>query len=438
MRKLIAIVFLGLVCTFTPKSEAQVVTIGNQCSRPGPINDNNCTVLYRVANNPPNNKVCLWIKDTNGLAACEGRTLWGAGYDWIPPSGVTLEFRTHATWPTQNPQFLTNPGAVRVSGQLLKSQFVTSRHRASPATSCDITIEVGQSIQAAINSSGVSKTVCLAAGIHSVSSTIRPKSGQTLRSASSGSRATLRAVTDDSMISIEESGITVKWLNLEGSVNALPTFGVIAQGASNLLLDGLDITKTLIGFGVTSNSDNIEMRESQVRYTGDGIRPGADPAVWVNSSSDVRIIKSMIINNGNSPEGDGEVACYNSPNLVMHNTVVSHSGAAGMYLVNCDYAVVSGNEISHAGEWGLDLVDTNAPSGSDYGLFSWNLIQHSRHGAGVVKNSKNNTFQNNDYISNRAGPNASGSCNGINRRGNTSGYYYINDVASPWPVVCND
>ena len=297
---------------------------------------------------------------------------------------------------------------------------------------------MGHNIQSAINGAASNATVCLASGVHQVGSTIRPKSGQTLRSASSTNRATLRATSNQNLISVETSGVTVKLLDLEGTASARPAFAIVALSASDLLVDRVYITKTLIGFGATEDSSNIELRESEIAYTGDGMRPGADPAIWINNSDNVRIMKSFLVNNGNSPEGDGELACYNTPNLVIHNTTVSNSGAAGMYLVNCDYAVVSGNHISNAGEWGLDLVNTGQPSGTDYGLFSWNLIEYSRHGAGVVWDSLHNTFQSNEYIGNRAGPNASGSCNGINRRGNTTGYYYINDVASPWPVVCND
>lgn len=438
MKHLISLAVLGILFSFSPNTAAQTITAGTQCYRPGPINDNHCTVLFRIENNPSNNIVCVWIKEINGLRSCEGRNLWAGGYDNIPPSGATLEFRHHASWPTTNPQFPTNPGAVRLSGQLLKSQFVESKFRASPTAACDATVLPGQSIQAAINAAGSYKTVCLGAGIHNVSSTIRPKANQTLRSASSTNRATLRATTAQYMISVEVVGVTLKWLNLEGTASARPTFGIVAQGALNMLADQVSITKTLIGFGVTNYSSGIELRESNISHTGDGLKPGADPAIWIDGSVNVRIMKSIIVNNGNSPEGDGELACYNTPGLVVHNSKISYSGAAGMYLVNCDRAVVSGNEISHAGEWGLDLVNTGASSGSDYGLFSWNLIEYSRHGAGVVKDSKHNTFQNNHYVNNKTGPNSSGSCNGINRRGNTTGYYYINDVASPWPVVCND
>jgi hypothetical protein len=435
------IALLLVISSLTP-AKAQTITVGTQCSRPGPITDNNCTVMYRVANNPANNIVCTWIKESNGLFQCEGRTLWGQGYDGVPPAGTTLEFRRHANWPTLHPSWPSDPATVRNSGTLLKSQFVTSRYRASPTAACSVTVSTGQSIQSAINAAATNATICLGSGIHTVGSTIKPKSGQTVRSASATSPATLRASTTQYILSIEVPGVTIKNLRIEGSDAIRPGFGVVVSGtvASNILLEGINISKALIGVGVTNGASNVELRQSEIAYAGDGLACSgcASPSIWINNSSDVRIMKSTLINNGASPEGDGELACYNTPGLVVHNSTVKDSGAAGMYLVNCDYAVVSGNDILSAGEWGIDLVDANQPSGTDYGLFSWNLVQESRHGAGVVLDSLNNTFQNNTYNNNRQGPDAAGSCNGINRRGNTSGYYYINDVASPWPVVCND
>lgn len=422
-------------------AKAQTITAGTQCSRPGPINDSNCTVMYRVANNPANNIVCVWIKEVNGLFACEGRTLWGGGFDGIPSSGRTLEFRRHADWPASHPSWPSDPAAVRNSGTLLKSQFVTSRYRTSPSAACAVTVAPGQNIQLAINAASVNATICLGAGIHPVASTIKPKAGQTLRSSSPSSQAVLRPSTERPLV-IEAPDVTVKELGIEGTDAFRPGFGALIYGtaAKNILLDKIKISKALIGLGITAGASNIELRQSEIAYAGDGQACSgcAHPSIWINDSNDVRIMKSSLINNGASPEGDGELACYNSPGLVIHNSIINNSGAAGMYLVNCDYAVVSGNDILSAGEWGIDLVDTGQPSGTDYGLFSWNLVEGSRHGAGIVLDSLNNTFQNNTYNNNRQGPNASGSCNGINRRGNTSGYYYINDVASPWPVVCND
>lgn len=77
MKTFMAIVLIGLLGLLVSfKLEAQVITVGTQCYRPGPIYDNICTVPYRITNNPANNKICLWIKETNGLIACEGRQLW--------------------------------------------------------------------------------------------------------------------------------------------------------------------------------------------------------------------------------------------------------------------------------------------------------------------------------------------------------------------------
>ena len=446
MNRLIKLVGIIIsILLFVPvsgKASAQVITSGTQCSRPGPVSDSTCTVMYRIDNSSSSQIICVWVKETNGLFECQAKSLWGDGFNGVTSPGVTLEFRRHTTWPTTDPNWPSNPAAVRASGTLLKSQYVTSRYRTSPTAACSVTVALGQNIQTAINSAGNNATVCLSAGVYGISSTIRPKTGQTLRSASATNQAILRASTTQSVVSIENPNITLKNLQIEGTATVKPDFGVVVLGASatNALVEKVKITYAHIGFGVSNSASNVELRSSDILYAGDGVACTgcADPSIWINASSDVRIVQSTLMNNGASPEGDGELACYNTSGLVVTNTVVQDSGAAGMYLVNCDYAVVSGNDIYSAGEWGLDIVDTGQPSGSDYGLFSLNHIEGSRHGAGVIEDSKYAVFIQNEYVNNRQGPNASGSCNGINRRGSTTGYYYMNDYADPWPVVCND
>jgi hypothetical protein len=435
---LIATIFLTIYCGSASHASGQTVTIGNQCSRPGVLDDNLCTVLYHVKDNPANNKVCLWRVDDNSLISCEGRTRFGGGFDYIPTTGATLEFRRHSAWPGSDPLINTNPGAVRAGGTLLKTQFVTSRFRTTPTGACDTVVMPGQSIQGALNT--LLGTVCLSAGNHVVTSQVTVYSNQTLRSENAGSLAVIKPATGGGHVFVipSQANVTIKDLVIDGQDPVRPGFGILSAGSSNVLIENVQINRATIGVGVSQGSSNVELRSSQINYAGDGLACDgcASPSVWITDSSDVRVTKTLLKNLGVGPQGDGELACYNTPGLVVTNTTVEGSGAAGMYIVNCDYAVVTGNDILGSREWGLDIVNTGYSSGSDYGLYSWNLIQNSRNGGGVIKDSKQATFQSNTYTNNRQG--GSGSCNGMNRRGNTDGYYYINDVSTPWPVVCND
>lgn len=406
--------------------------IGAECSLPGPINDSECTVLYHVRYNPANNIICLWNEDA--LVACEGRTFWGGGFPRVTAAGTTLEFRHHDVWPTEDPAW-PNRSIVRSKGDLLKSQEVRARYRISPSDPCSMRVSPGTSIGVAV-STGLA-TICLDSGLHVTGGPISPVANQTVRSTFATQPATIRPPAGVPAFDVRTSNVTIKNLVIDSPTSARARNGVSVTGATNLLIDDVTINYAL--YPVTINSSlNVELRNSTIYHGGDGVAGGAHPSIWVNDSYDVRVIQSSIINNGVGPEGDGELACYNSTGLVVYNSTVSNSGAAGMYLVNCDRAVVIGNRVESAGEWGIDIVDTGQPSGTDFGLFQWNEIEGSRHGGVVMVDSVYNTFSNNHYIHNRQGPDASGSCNGVNRRGNTTGFFQFNDVGTPWPVRCSD
>lgn len=417
----------------TPPANGNLV-IGAQCHLPGPYADDRCTVMYEVHDNPANRIVCLW--NNNSLIACEGRVTWGGGFDWVGTTPTSLEFRVHSTWPAQDPDW-PNAAVVRAKGTLLKSQAAVALTRSSPTAACGTTVAAGGSIQAAIDS-GVT-TICLSQGQYPLSSALVPRTGQTIRSANASQPAILKPAAGVTAVSIGVPGVTVKNLSIESSPSARAEAGVAISGGSDALVDGVDIAYARMSITINASS-NVEVRNSEIDYGGDGQACSgcANPSIWINGSSDVRIVKSALLNNATGPEGDGELACYNTSGLVLQNSTITGSGASGVYLVNCDNAIVIGNLISHAQEWGLDIVKADQASGTDFGLFQWNQVEYSRNGGGVLKDSRYDTFTNNTYVGNRAGPNASGSCNGINLRGDTTGFYSYNDTGNPWPVYCSD
>jgi hypothetical protein len=409
------------------------MTIGTQCSLPGPYAADRCTVDYHVYNNPANYIVCLWTGDS--LVDCEGTTFWGGGFDWVRAAGADVEFRHHTVWPTQDPDW-PNASVVRNKGVLLKAQHIVGRSRTAPTGACGVTVQPGGSIQAAINTGAA--VVCLASGTHSVASQLVPRAGQTIRSADTTHPATIVPASGITTFLVNVAGVTIRDMIIDGVAAARPQYGVLVYGGSNTLMERLTINRAIIGLGVSASASNVEFRDSSIAYAGDGQACSgcANPSVWINASSDVRLVHSTFQNNGIGPEGDGEVACYGSPNVVIENSTVQASGASGIYLVNCDHAVVIGNLVNGAKEWGLDIVDTNQPSGSDFGLFQWNTVEYSRNGGAVLLDSIYDVFTNNTWTSNVQG--GSGSCNGVNLRGTTTGFFQLNDTASPWPVRCND
>lgn len=417
-----------------PAAPPSIMTIGESCALPGPHDDARCTVLFHVYNNPADYKICLWAG--NSLVSCEGRTYWGGSFDHVTAAGASLEFRHHNVWPSQDPDW-PNAERVRLKAQLLKSQTVYARQLTARNDACGLVVYPGQSIQPALDS-GVA-TVCLAAGTHAPADTLRMASGQTLRSYDTSQRAVIVPAAGKVGVTAQwTSGAVIRDLVIEGAPTARPTWGILAYGTRDLLVERVRVANALYSIGVSENSSNVEVRLSEVANGGDGVACSgcAHPSIWINQSSDVRITKSVISNTGNGPEGDGELACYNTPGLVVQNSTITGSGAAGMYLVNCDRAVVIGNLVRGAREWGLDIVDADQPSGTDFGLFQWNTVENSRNGGAVLRNSLYNTFTNNTWRYNLQG--GSGSCHGVNLRDNYTGFYQVNDVATPWPVACRN
>ncbi|MBM7118487.1 right-handed parallel beta-helix repeat-containing protein [Archangium primigenium] len=419
-------------------SRSQTFTVGDQCYLPGPKTEGRCTASYQVKDNPANNIVCLWSGDS--VHACEGRTMWGGGFEWVSPPGATLEFRRHTIWPTQDPAW-PDARAVRLKGRLLASKYVATVSFSPPLAPCGVVLSPGADIQAALDAGH--GTVCLQGGLYPTAASVRPHANQTLRSLSPQAPAVLRRtafLSDARVLEVLESNVTLKDLLVEGTATARPQYGVLVYRSGNVLLDNVAVSYALIGVGVNQSPGNVELRNTRVVSAGDGRAcPGcAQPSVWITDSNNVRLMGGTFTNVGVGPEGDGELACYNTPNLLVQNVTVSRSGASGMYLVNCDRAMVLSNTIQDANEWGLDLVNTGQPSGTDFSLFDGNLITRSRHGGAVLKDSLFDTFQFNTYRDNRRGPNASGRCNGVNRRGNTTGFFQPSDSASPAPVSCDD
>lgn len=416
-------------------TQASNMRVGGFCYLPGPHADDRCTVSFNVWDNPSNNIICIW--KNNDLISCEGRSYWGGGIDWIGTAGATVEFRQHTNWPTLDPAW-PNAELVRSKGILRRTQWVEARRRATPVDACSITVAPGQSIHNVVNA-GYS-TVCLDSGVHDVASTIYPRAYQTIRSTFATQPATIRPASGISVLYIGTEGVTLKDFVIDSVATGRPVWGVLVAKTNNVLIEGVKIYRAQYSLGVTDGASNVEFRNSEIVDGGDGLACSgcAHPSIWINSASNVRVVKSVLSNNGIGPEGDGELACYNSTDVVVQNSSIVNSGASGMYLVNCDRVVAVGNLVKGSKEWGLDIVSATEGPGTDYGFFQWNTVEYSRNGGGVLKSSHFNTFLNNTYNYNRQGPNASGSCNGINKRGPIYNFWQHNDTATPWPVSCSD
>jgi len=122
------------------------------------------------------------------------------------------------------------------------------------------------------------------------------------------------------------------------------------------------------------------------------------PNIWITQSPSTTIKYGAITGRGDKPFGDGEVSCYDSPNLTVDSTYSFDSGTSSFYLVNCDNAVVKNTKIYRSGGFGLDIV-----GGSDYFQAIGNTIQDGWYAGSVFRNDLNsggiyssNIFTNNN------------------------------------------
>ncbi|MBK9266202.1 MAG: right-handed parallel beta-helix repeat-containing protein [Polyangiaceae bacterium] len=436
-RHLISFLLISLASAVTTEAAAQQFSISDKCYLPGIYSSNRCSVRYGWSSNTSNAKLCLW--DGNNLSTCEGYTNHGGSFDWIDAQGKTLEFRRHAVWPTQDPAW-PNAAVVRRKGTLLYSKYVSGVTSAVPLGSCTATLSPGQSVKTAVLAASVNAVICLNPGLY-LDSGIELKTGQVLRGTDTQNRPVIRNVSGRASrtIVMSQPGATVRDLIVEGQPRNRSQYGILVYATSGSRIYNVDSNYAIIGIGVNAGTD-IDIRESKVSYAGDGRACSgcAQPSIWITDSSNVRVVNVHMLNNGIGPEGDGELSCYNTPDLLVQGSSVTKSGAGGMYIVNCDRAILAGNVISEAQEWGLDIVNTGYTSGSDYGLFLRNNISGSRHGGVVLKNTIHAAFRENTYTNNRVGPNASGRCNGVNKRGTTTGFSQFGDNANRGSVSCND
>jgi parallel beta-helix repeat protein len=416
--------------------------IADQCYLPGPDdNTSACTVNWGWSGNPPNNVLCLWTT-TNDLYACEGTTMWLQRYEFVSAPNVTLELRHHTTFPAKDPSW-PNYAAVRGHGTLVYSKSVSALTSTISNGLCDKTIVPGTDINTVVSSASTDATICLNGGTYNQTGTISMKSGQTLKSTSAASPATINnvsGVSTEDIIEITVPNVTIRDLNITSPATSRAGDAISIYGTSGARIYNVAISYTIGGVVIDGSAD-IEVNKVSVSFAGDGKACSsgcASASLWTNDSSNVRIIAANIVNNGVGPGGDGEVSCYNSENWLVQDSKISHVGASGIYIVSCDYSLVLHNTITYASEWGLDIVNTGYPSGTDWSLFDGNTVTHSGNGGAVIVNSAYDTFSSNTFSANRQRSGGSGSCDALNVRTDYSKLQYFPNIIASDPSFNNN
>ncbi|MGG2099270.1 right-handed parallel beta-helix repeat-containing protein [Stenotrophomonas sp. NRRL B-14846] len=130
---------------------------------------------------------------------------------------------------------------------------------------------------------------------------------------------------------------------------------VLAYHQDRVIIWSLDIVGFQISTGVVGGK-GIEIWDTFMRGNGIAGNGVADPTFGLPTHGTSP--SSM----GSSPaakmdqEGDGEMAIYNSSNVMIDGARVIDSGASAIYLVNCVDCTIKNSVIERPGEWGIDVV----------------------------------------------------------------------------------
>lgn len=288
---------------------------------------------------------------------------------------------------------------------------------ASIAYACDITVQPGQSIHAALN--GPAVVVCLGSGVHTTASTINVPAGKTLKGAASLRSAVTVSSSANRAITLANN-TTLNNFTLVSSLGR-PEYGILTHQSTDQIIWGLDISGFLISVGV-NGSQRVHIWDtfmSNNGIRGDGI---AQPNVWLSNVVDVEILWGSAYGSGELGSGDGEIACYDSSRVKIFGTYVTRSGASAIYFVNCDNSSIEHATIHEPGEWGLDIV-----SGCDNFVADGNYVRGARYGGSVFQAAMSigGIFRNNQFVNNstaRYSSNLGVFCNGINHDGSSSSF----------------
>lgn len=249
----------------------------------------------------------------------------------------------------------------------------------SNAFACDITLSPGiDNIQPALATPGIS-SVCLSPGGYVATTNITVSPGQLLIGTGNTDDATITSAAQYAVTLL--SNATVARLHIDGAPANKPDFGVIVGSSSGATAWGLRVTNTKIGLG-TNGASNVNFLSNWVTNIGIGGDGIAQPSHWINASSGVTIRWGEFYGDSSQGSGDGEIAAYDSTNVTVDSVYQNWSGAAGVYMVNCDSCSVINSFIRYAGEYGIDVVggsngfyaNNNEVSNSNYGAIAYDVV----------------------------------------------------------------
>ncbi|MDJ0840925.1 MAG: right-handed parallel beta-helix repeat-containing protein [Acidobacteriota bacterium] len=298
----------------------------------------------------------------------------------------------------------------------------------------------GQNIQSVLDSSGAYDTVILQSGDHYISQTLRLPARTTLKGGGPNRNSVsliamsslvgpvIKAVNDSTGSDRSHKILDMQIISNGTAQSSTEATGIMLWNVQYSEVNNVVIRNTWRMSISMQNSYHIYVFNSEFRDMGFG--PTALGSFWINNCDRVWIGDNVIYGMNNGTKGDGGIDCYGSTMVKIYRNDLYDTGESSIYAANagCPGIEVWGNYITGSNEWGIDLV--NSPGA----FVSSNEIRNSFHGAIVLWDSPNAEVTYNVMFNNNTGGHVS--CNGLNRRGNTSGLTFTNNSGNG-TLLCN-
>jgi parallel beta-helix repeat protein len=290
-----------------------------------------------------------------------------------PPSGPAAKPTHRATTVAPSKKPVTTPRPTKkpptpttttpVEPKLPKPPVVDS-DEAGPAVAgpcTGVVIKPGQDAQSIVSSKPAGTTFCFAAGVHRISSTIRPKANQVLASAQ-------RAVLTGSVPLTGWVRSGSSWVVRGALPAAYGKSGECEDNKANicylreqLFLDGTHLTRVASASAVRAGTFYAD-------YAANVIYLGSNPAghavemsktaTAIESNATGVVVRGLTIEHFASAPQAG--ALVSGPGWKVTANDVSWNHAVGVMLVNADKTIVDKNLIHHNGQLGLGQYSSAA------------------------------------------------------------------------------
>ncbi|WP_238334969.1 right-handed parallel beta-helix repeat-containing protein [Kribbella amoyensis] len=270
----------------------------------------------------------------------------------VTPPGKTAAPKASPTAPKATKTTGTGPGTGTGTTKPVVGDGSAGPSKAGPCSG--VSIKPSQNAQSVVNAHPAGTTFCFTAGLHRITETIRPKSGQTLASAS-------RAVLTGSIPLTGWSKSGAAWVLRGALPSAYGKAGQCEDDAANicslreqLYLDGAHLTRV-------ASLGAVKAGTFYADYAADAIYLGSNPvgravemaktATAIESNQPGVTVRGLTIEHFASAAQAG--ALVSGPGWKVKANEVRWNKSVGLMLVNADNARIERNLVHHNGQLGL-------------------------------------------------------------------------------------